>query len=183
MNEWTHRISLIAVVAVVGLASSGCMYSREMSSTRRSIEAEFPGAEFDRKLVFTVGSVGLRVASWVTGLVPDEEVADVREYIDDVRRVKVGIYDTEHVPESNGGGIPVLRGLVDKGWEIAVQSREESEHVWVLYRARRDRVRDIFVIVLNEEELVIVRVTGHLDRVLQRAMRDHRPFSRLAKRR
>ena len=51
--------------------------------------------------------------------------------------------------------------------------------VWVLYREGYDTVRDLYVLVLSEEELVIASVQGRLDALLQQVVADHGPFTSL----
>ena len=175
-----RTVALVALVAGVGFLASGCLYSREISHTRRSVERAFPGADFDRKMVFTVGSFPLRTSSWILGLAGDEDADNIAGYLADIDRVKIGIYDTEFLPEAVRTGTTALKDLLEYGWEPAVQVRDAENHVWILYRSHRNRIRDAFVIVLNDEQLVIVRVDGHLDRLIQRAVEDYRPFSRWA---
>lgn len=168
------------LVFALSISATGCIYSREISRTRRVIEDEIPGSQFDRQMVLSIGSGTLRTATWLTSLIPDEDLDEVRQYLDDVERIKVGIYDTEALPEVGPGGAPGLSEMVERGWEVAVRVRDERDRVWLMYRSHRDRIRSLFVIVLNEDNLVIARVEGHLDRILERAMADYRPFSRLA---
>ena len=177
------RVLGAGLLLAVVLATSGCIYSREISNTRRAIEEEIPGSQFDRKIVLSIGSGTLRTAGWLTSLIPDDDMEEVRRYLDDVKRIKVGIYETESLPDDGPPGAPMLSDMVERGWEVAVRLRDERDRVWLLYRSHRDRIRALFVIVLNEDNLVIARVEGHLDRIVQRAMADYRPFSRLAHRR
>lgn len=178
-----HGLSrLFPLLLIVSVVTSGCIFSREIAHTRGIIEEEIPGSEFDRKLVFSVGSGTLQAAGWLTSLVPEEDLEDVWRYVDDIERVKVGIYETKALPESSSSGVPVLSSMLDRGWEVAVQARDDQDRIWFMYRSSRDRIRALYVIVLNEEHLIIARVEGHLDRIVQRAMEDYRPFSRLAAR-
>ena len=41
-----------------------------------------------------------------------------------------------------------------------------DETAWVLYRVRRDIVHDVYVVYLSDEELVLARIQGHLDELL-----------------
>ncbi len=182
MQAHIRRLRLIAILLVTATVAGGCIYSREISHTRRTIEEELPGSRFDRQFVLSIGSRTLRTAGWITSLLPDEDVDEVRRYLDDVDHIKVGIYETEALPDDGFSGPPMLSRMIQRGWEVAVRVRDEQDRVWLMYRASRSRVRDLFVIVLNEDQLVIARVEGHLDRILQRAMVDYRPFTRLARR-
>jgi hypothetical protein len=170
----------LLLLIMLSMVGSGCIYSREISRTRRVIEDELPGSRFDRQIVLNIGSGTLRTAGWLTSLIPDEDMEEVRQYLDDVERVKVGIYDTESLPDDGPAGAPMLSEMIERGWKVAVRVRDERDRVWLMYRSHRDRIRALFVIVLNEDSLVIARVEGHLDRILERAVADYRPFSRLA---
>lgn len=164
------------------MLASGCLYSREISHVRNSIERAFPGADFDRKMVLSVGSFWMRTSSWILGMTGDQDAENISGYLSDINRVKIGVYDTENLPEERGSGV-LFDDLVDHGWEPAVQVRDEQGHVWILYRSHRNRIRDAFVIVLDDEQLVIARVDGHLDRLIQKAMEDYRPLREFARER
>ena len=58
-------------------------------------------------------------------------------------------------------------------WEMAVRVNEDDESVWILYRERDDTVKDLFVVVLDDQELVLVQAEGQLDRLMEKALADH----------
>ena len=168
MNLQHRKFRVVVFLLATALAGSGCIYSREISHTRRIIEEEIPGSRFDRQIVLSVGSRTLRTAGWISSLMPDDDVDEIRRYLDDIDRVKVGIYDTEALPEDASGGAPQLSAMIERGWEVAVRVRDDRDRVWLLYRSSRRHIRDLFVIVLNEDQLLIARVEGHLDRIVDR---------------
>jgi len=63
-----------------------------------------------------------------------------------------------------------LQRKQERGWEVAVKVREEDQFVWVMYRADDRAVREVLVVVLDDEELVMVKARGRLDRIVARAM-------------
>ena len=161
------------VLLIVVLPMAGCFYSREIAHTRRDLERSYPDAEFDREVVVSLGPVALRTLGWVSGLVPDEDVDMARAYLREISRVKVGVYNVEYLPSLDGFDPPSLRRFRNDGWEVAVKVQDAEGMVWVLYRENRDDVRDLYVIVLDDEDLVLARVKGHLNRLLARVMEDH----------
>ena len=56
---------------------------------------------------------------------------------------------------------------------------DEQEIVWVLYREWYDEVRDMFILVLDDEDLIIVRIEGYLNRLLQKIVEDETYATRL----
>ena len=58
------------------------------------------------------------------------------------------------------------RRLGKQGWNRLVRVREEGEITWVFTRENGGEIRDLFVVALDRDEMVIVRVGGRLDQVM-----------------
>jgi hypothetical protein len=168
-----HRFLVPLVLLLLVLPMTGCIYSREIAQTRRHIERELPGADFEREVVVNLGPLSLRTLRWFTGLGDDPEARHAHLLLSDLRRVKIGVYrNTQTVASLAAVDLPQVRRLEEDGWEPAVVLREESEVVWVYYRERRATVRDLYVVALDDKELVLARMRGHLGRFLIRAVQE-----------
>ncbi len=168
------RSSLIPLILLtVAVSLTGCVYSREIAQTRRDLERHYPGADFDHQITINLGPRTLHTFGWLAGLAPEPEAQMARDYLYEIDRVKVGIYQVKSLPDLDDFDPPALRRFEDDGWEMAVKVHEDDEIVWVLYREHYDQVRDIYTIVLTDEELVLVRVNGHLNRLLEKVVDDH----------
>jgi len=163
--------SLLAVLV------SGCFYSREISQTRRDLERSYPGLELDQQVVVSIGPLGLRTAGWIAGFVPEEEAQLASRYIREVQRVKVGVYEVDRLGAARDFDPAALERFERGGWETAARIREDDELVWVMYRERRDTVRDLYVVVLDGDELILARVQGRLNRLMEQVVRDHAVFA------
>jgi hypothetical protein len=111
----------------------------------------------------------------VTALVPPAHEA--REYLREVSRVKVAVYKAENVHVVGSFQTPARLAslLEDDDWELAARVNEgDGQIVWVLCRSRDDEVREIFVVALGEEELVLVRASGNIEKLAAKAMKEHR---------
>ena len=76
----------------------------------------------------------------------------------------------------NGHSPNKLHELIkDDGWEIAVKVKEPGENVWLAYRSRETAIKEIYVVVLSDHELVLVRAEGDIDLLAVKAIRDHMP--------
>jgi len=164
--------TLIAVATCVLL--SGCLYSREIAHVKRDIEREFPGSEFDREIVLSVGPGFFRTIEWLARHTADEDGRHAADYISELRRVKLGVYETLKLPYEGELDLPSLKRFDREGWIKAATVRDRDELVWVLYRERYDEIRDMFFLILDDDELVIVRVEGNLNRLLEKVMEDER---------
>src|SRR5690606_3138536 len=84
----------------------------------------------------------------------------------------------EYMPSSlEALDLPGAAKLERQGWEVLAKFREDDEVVHVYYRERRDAIRDLYVMVLSDDELVITRVKGDLSHLVARAIHDHGDWS------
>lgn len=167
-RPFSNLIPAICVVAM--LSAPGCLYAPEFSGIRNDIEAQLPDASFDKEIELCLGPVALTLARVVTSVLPGAQEA--RHWLKGMSRVQIGVYDA-HVESTAGLRMPErLQSLVDDGWETAVRVRENNEAVWVLYRADKEEVREMFVMVLSDDELVLVRAKGNLERLVAAVLKD-----------
>jgi len=172
----------VLLIIVLSVPHSGCFYSREISQVRRDIARAYPDAHYKRGLVVSLGPLSLHTIGWIAGLVPEEEAQMASDYLSEIRKVQVGVFDAEYGVSTEGLDISSLRRFQHGNWEVAAKIRDDEELVWVLYREHHDTVRDIFVVVLSEEDMVLARVEGHLNRLLTRVMDDHAEFTSVVRR-
>ncbi|MDH3197406.1 MAG: DUF4252 domain-containing protein [Candidatus Krumholzibacteria bacterium] len=167
--ERARRGALVAILGLSLAAAPGCLWAPELSGIQREIERQLPGADFDKEFALSLGPVTLGLARLVTALVPGGDEA--RGYLRDVSRVQVAVYNVHSVPSTGSLQMPGrMQRMLDDGWEIAVRAREDDSAVWVLYRIEGDAVRDLCVVALDDEELVLVKARGRLERVVGRAL-------------
>lgn len=152
---------------------SGCLWAPELDRVRSEIEQQLPGSSFKREFAISLGPVTLGLARAIIRFVPD--AAEARSYLQDVRSVKVAVYEAEDMPQDFNIQMPgKLESLLrNDGWEIAARVRENNQSVWVLYREKDDELEDVYVVALESNELVLVRARGNLDSLIAKAMREH----------
>ncbi len=163
-------------VLVLALTASGCFYSREMVRVKRDIERTYSNVEFDRGISMRFGPGTLRTLGWLARRVPEEESQMASDYLREIKSIKVAYYPVDRMPPLDEVDTPMLRRFERAGWEVAVKVREDDDLVWVLYRERFDTVRDLYVVVLSDDELVMASINGHLDRLFRLALEDHNAF-------
>jgi len=168
----TRMTPIIGLTLILTLCS-GCLWAPDLDRVRRDIEGQLPGVEFNKEFALSLGPVTLGLAKLITKFVPDAEEA--RMYLNDVSRVKVAIYEADSVPEDVKLKIPKdLKKLLEKdGWELVVKTQEDRDATWILCQLDGDKLKGIYVVVLDTDELVLVRAHGNLDRVFEQAMREN----------
>jgi len=178
MTRSNFILRTLAIAAGLALLSSpGCFWSAELSGVRADLEHQLPGSSFNKNVELSFGPVLLTLARTVTAVIPG--ASDVRLYLSGVSHVEIGVYDA-HVDSITNLHIPKrLQSLIDEGWETAVRVRDDHEAAWLLYRPDGDRVKEVFVVVLDNDELVLVKARGHLEHLVEAAMastHDHHRF-------
>lgn len=176
-----YRYPALLILLLGSLATSGCFYSREISHVKRDIERQYPDIEFERGVSVNLGSGTLRSLGWLARRVPEEEAQLASAYLQQIQHIKVGYYPIAYLPslDEDGLDLPALDRFENEGWEVAVKVRDDDELVWVLYRERFDTVRDIYVLVLSDEELVVATIRGRLDQLLELAIEDYGEFDQI----
>jgi hypothetical protein len=153
------------------LPLTGCFFSREIGQTRRDIERAYPDLQLRKQIVLNLGPISLRTLGWFTKLAPEEEGDMAARYLRDISRVKVGVYRSDNPAELER--LNISRLGFEKEWTVALKTRNDDSRVWVLYRENAKTLKDLYVVVLDEEQLVMARVHGRLQRLVTRIMEDH----------
>jgi hypothetical protein len=167
MITFTRLIQVLILAAI----TSGCMRFNEMTALRRDI-AEQTDARFETGVAFSLGSGMTQTASWITRHVDDSDAYLVSRALRDVRRIKGAVHPLDEAGDLDALDARTLPHFTRHGWELALKTVDHGDVSWVFYRERRGSVRDIYTVVLTDSELVLVRVQGHLNALLDLAIEE-----------
>lgn len=175
MNIITPKTNnCIAVIAI--LASTmlpGCFSAKEIAHVRRDIEAEIPGTRFEKQAEVSFEGGAFTTIGRILGRVSDnDDLYEAGRYIQELRRIKVGVYTIKSLPAKDEINLFSLTRFDKDGWRPATFVSENDEAIWILYREWYDEIRDLMVLVLNENELIIIRIEGALDHLLEKIVED-----------
>jgi hypothetical protein len=161
------------VAAVVLIAIAGCLWTPELDAVRRDVQRQIPDARFKKEFAMSLGPVSLTIARAIVHAVPNSR--DASRYLADIRRVKVAVYNVESLPERFDLTCPrTIQALIDKkGWQAVVRTHDEKQAVWILCRTKGEAITDLLVTVLDDDQMVLVRAGGRLDRLCEKAANDH----------
>jgi hypothetical protein len=168
-------------IAALSLMASGCLWAPDLDAIRKDIEKQIPGAAFDREIALSLGPVSLAVARFALFFTP--EAREAAGYVGEIRSVGVAVYTARHLPADFDLRLPgALESMVaGGGWEIVVKTRERDQAVWVLCKEDGGSVGGVYIVALDEEELVLVRAEGKFEDVVKRAMRENPGTGKLAR--
>jgi hypothetical protein len=154
----------MAFVTLLPGTLAGCVGFRGPADVHREVR-ETTGVAYEREMGLTLGGPALALTQWAAERYVEEDIPD----LSGLRKVQVGIYEAPP-----GGAAPRRSMEADDfpTWEPLVEIRDrDDEHVLVMVRRRDDTIRMLLVVVDEPDELVIVRLKGYLDTILEDAVR------------
>ncbi len=172
----TRRRTFALLIPVALLPLAGCVFhAGRMASTKAALAQHYPEARFERELALNLGPGLLSTAAWLSGgfLPPEQRVYG--RYLLNLDHLTIGIYKVSDLPERFGAE-PIAH-LLPEDWHTLVKVRAEDEFVWIGHRRGRRILRDLYILTLSEDELVLLRLEGDLDDVLADVLARHDVFS------
>jgi len=172
------RRGLTIALLSAGLLLTGCFTNPDIQEVVDSLEWELAPATLDPVAKVRLGSGSLGLAKAICGLVPDcrEEGLDFLRGVDEVH---VGVFEVigdgwdDPIEALN----PDLRAdFAADGWDVVVSVRDWDETVWVMAKVDEYEILGLYVVAMEEEELVVVRLEGDLTRTLDAAVRRDQQF-------
>jgi hypothetical protein len=158
----TSRAALFLLLALA-LSSAACIGFRGPEQIRREISFN-SGVELDREMGFTIRRSGMWLVRAGLRIAGEDEIS-----LRGVRGVQVGIYQVRGSEMGRHPRIPLEAGRFSD-WDPVVRVHEEDEEVLVLVREKKGSIRRMLVVVSDDEELVVVRMKGKLESILEEAM-------------
>ncbi|MBT8385777.1 MAG: DUF4252 domain-containing protein [Ignavibacteria bacterium] len=170
----TKSIILFAVITFFLVTLTGCIgVNRQFSEIKNKIMGDL-GDDYKTEFQFSVGSSLIHVSSWFVDLAADEEYVD--DMIREISSVQVGVYNriedaTHHTSFSTLNSID--EEMNSNGWKYLVRTIDRNELTTIYISADPEELlKKMFIINLNDDELVIVEVNGDLKKVITYAIEE-----------
>jgi hypothetical protein len=169
----SRSIILIVTVGLILPLISGCVFTPDLDRIQRIVAAEIEPATMKTQMKLNLGPVAMSVAKLITRFANVED--EVQDYLSCIKRVEVNVQEISGLSSLRSMRWPkgIESKLEQEGWETMVKAREEDEIVLVLYKSHKKTVRSLYVVCLNPDELVLVKVEGRLDTLVTRALENH----------
>jgi len=157
----------IAIPILLGalLAAPGCVRLTGPDNVSRQLSYE-AGVDLQQEIGLTVTRSGIWLAKKGLKWADDVDIS-----LDGLRRVEVGIYTVKGTRGETAEALDV--NVFPTEWDTWVHVQDEGEQVFVMVRAgdEPEVIRGMLVVVAEEEEWVVVRMYGDLDRILEDSLR------------
>ncbi len=151
------------------LATSGCSLTNEITNTKNEIEHNtridaHPG------VVVSLGPGLFQTTGFITKFIDEQDAQLASRLAYGIRRIKAGVYPLSRRSNYDQLDLPSLNRFQKRGWQPAIKVEAYGEVGWIMYRERGNRVKDMFVVVLTEDEMVLARIQGNLTELLDVAL-------------
>lgn len=166
----------LLLVVVLSSTLTGCFgVTGEFRALRNDILNHIDG-NFTRDVEFGIGSVGISLASSFVAL------SDADDYVDDllrqVSRVQIAVYENRNRRDNFKINSVLLKEISDKmtdsGWDYIVRSVERNEMTIVFVKSENvESIENLFIIALNDDELVMAELYGDLNEAIGIAIREN----------
>ena len=172
MKAKTNFTILLVIFVIILLP--GCIgVNRQFSEVKDKIMGKL-GDDYKTEYQFSVGSVGITISSWFINFAAKEE------YVDDMMReissVQVGVYnriEASNTKADYGTLESINEEMSSRGWKYIVRFIDGDELTAIYINAEPDAMlKKIYLINMNEDELVIVEINGDLKKVISYAIEE-----------
>jgi hypothetical protein len=170
----TKILALSVVILVSACFIPGCiLVNSDFLQIKNLILDEIGQVDVKTEFQLQVGSGLISLGGIAVSFTDAKD--EVCQYLRDIKNVQVGVYRLEDMSRRRPIVIPDKIGnkLARKGYEPMVRVKERDSAVWVMTKMRGKRIESLYVIALDRSELVLVEVQGRLERLIEKAIREH----------
>ncbi len=164
-----HHLVVLPLLLLFALTATGCSLTNEITNTKREIERN-SRIDAQTGIVVSLGPGLFQTTGFVTKFIDERDAQLASRLAYGIRRVKAGVYPLSGRSNLNQVDVPSLDRFQKRGWQPAIKVEADREVGWIMYRERGSRVKDMFVVVLTEDEMVLARIQGNLTELLDVAL-------------
>lgn len=166
------KIFLVSIL-LLPLLLNGCLGINEEFEGVRDVVFLSIGNDYKSEFQFSVGSIGITVSSWVVDASTDDDFPS--EIMNDISSVQVGVYK-----KLQGTTSPNFQTLLEiepemqaSGWKSILRTYTNNEITGIYVRNDKgEQLNRLFVISLEDDELVLVEVEGDLNEAIATVIRE-----------
>jgi len=154
----------------------GCV-NNEFNYIERSLRRQLEPADLKTNFKLSLGPISMSAIRGIVSFTDADQMAI--KHLKNIRKVQVGVYEL-HDGNVENIKLEVPANAVSKlkklGWEVFVRVKEKDESVVLLYKDLGRNYGSMYVLTINESEVVIVEVVGNLENIIEEAL-DKKSFS------
>jgi len=171
MNQ--RKIKFVMGILLVALLSTGCIGVDRGFKSIRDYVLDTSNNQFEKEFEFSFGSVSITMAELVMNFTDIDEPID--EILSEIHNLQVGIYNNNSdikIEPSFEEAKFLTNKMKKAGWDCIVRSVDRNEMTAIFIKAHDDELNQLYVISVNNEEVVLVEILGNLHKVIEIAIRE-----------
>lgn len=166
----------VAAIALV-LSSTGCYRAVRLERMGGEILDACPDARFERDFSLSLGGVSWGILKSIA-MAADKDDPDVQNYVGKLSKIELVVYQARGIRKSDARAIgEIVRSRLDEDWSLMVKAVDDDDLVWIHAREDGDHIREMQIASYDGDEFVIVRLSGALDDMMEKAVADHGGFT------
>lgn len=172
---WTGAGALV----VLACLTAGCAIVSEEFSGIRNLVVDSLDTPLERDVQIKLGGLTFFILRSLASVIPDGDDPDlimIKQALNSVRKLEVAVYSLRNGRRPGSDVFAKVNNRMEsEGWAYIVRHYEDGELVVMIYmpeNLERGRLEDIFVIVLDREVLVMVQISGNLEKLAELAIRE-----------
>jgi hypothetical protein len=164
----TGWVAATWLIALGSLSGCGLVFYRGPQGVEGAIERQL-GCKLDRQFGLKLGFATAPLASSIVRAMADEEDEGFLRELH-LRQVGVAVFQVEKRRGREGALDARKLGLGD--WDTLVRVREDGDQMLLLSKpSRKGGIKEAVVVSYDGDEVVLVRLKGDLDRLIEAAAR------------
>ncbi len=167
------KLKLVMGFLMIALLFTGCIGVDRSFRDLHDYVLASSDSQFEKEFEFSFGNVTIGMAEIALNFADVEEPID--EILSEVNSVQIGIYNSSS-EEKFKSNFEELKFITNKmknaGWDCIVRSVDRNDMVAIFVRSHDEELNQLFVIAINNDEIVLVEVLGNLHKVIEIAIRE-----------
>jgi len=175
MNK--SRMGIVLAVTVLCLFSSGCYRAVRLEKMGYEILDACPDARFKKDVSISIGGMSWGLLKNVAMSVEKDD-HEIQTYVGNLSKIEVVVYEASGIYKDDMRPIgEIVKESLGDDWQLMVKTAEDDELVWIHYREDNQSIREMNIVVYDNDEFVIVRLAGNLDEIMEVALEEHGNFT------
>lgn len=167
----SNNLKSVFAILLLSLTFTGCFGVDRSFKGMRNFLMLSSGDNFEKEFEFSLGSVTLSVAEIALNFSDvDDEIGEV---LSEISSVQIGVYNnnSDVVISPSNNELNFLTGKMKKaGWDCIVKSKSYNEIAAVFVKINDDELNQLYVVSVDNDEMVIVQILGNLNKAIEYAI-------------
>ncbi|PID56959.1 MAG: hypothetical protein CR986_09790 [Ignavibacteriae bacterium] len=170
------KVKHLIIILIMALLSSSCIgVNREFKNIRSSIMGNI-NDDFKKEFEFSVGPVGFFIVNQFVRFSDTDAKENIEQILNKVNNIHIGIYNRLSNSSKLSFGLfkELSKSVINESWKPIIKTVSKNELVGIFIKELdADHIRELFVVTLSSEELVLVKLEGNIGAIIDQVIKSH----------